>query len=541
MVSLLWPAGELGPERLAHVPDDALTDLELDRLADQIAQDRPDRRFAVRAILARPPLQPEVVTWRAQTSADLLEVAGLWDGLKRAADALRILCAHRPQAFPREAPRASRIGARVVELEAFVESVRQLADALGAVPVRSPALCRLALEVRAQAGRPEFRALARELPAWRQTLDEVRSVTLAINVSPAMEPESAAITGFSRTPVAAGDTALARLLGEAEGTRGLARLRRPGSAAPTQGPMEGPLAREVANLLETVAAPVERALHAYRLVNAQEVAHLEAELALFLGATALARQWRSKGLPVACATVGEGFCAQAAYHPVLAAQLPPGELVPNPIEFEPTGSVWILTGPNRGGKTTYLRTVGVVQVLGQCGLPVPAAACRLAPVDRVLTHFPGPELGQKGKGRLDEEAARLAQIFAQCTGRSLVLLNEALAGTSAPEGVALAQDVLAGFRALGARVVYATHLHELAARTEAINAVVNGPGRVGSLTVEQAAAPAESGVQRPTYRVVPGQPGGASWFASHIAREHGISLPQLLEAFRRRGQGPADA
>ena len=540
MVSLLWPAGEVGPEHLGRIGDAAMTDLELDRLADQIAQDRPDRRFAVRAALGRPPLQPEVVAWRSETSRDLLEVAGLWDGLRRAADTLRILTQHRPQAFARETPRAGRIGARVVELQAYVESLQALDAALAQAPLRADALRCLAQEVAADLARPEVRALVKVLPEWRQTLDEVRAVTIAVNVSPAMEPEAAAITGFSRTPATPGETALARILGEQEGAKGLARLRR--REATAEGPfgaMEGPLAREVQALLETVAAPVERALHGYRLVHAQGLAHLEPELVVLLGATALARQWRSRGLPVCCAEVGEGLVAREAYHPVLAGQLASGELVRNAVEFGPAGSVWILTGPNRGGKTTYLRTVGVVQVLGQSGLPVPAAACRLAPADQVLTHFPGPELGQKGKGRLDEEAARLAEIFGQCSGRTLVLLNEVLSGTSAPEGVALAQDVLAGFRALGARVVYATHLHELAARIEAINAAVPGPGRVASLTVEAAAA--EPGVQRPTYRVVPGVPGGASWFASHIAREHGISLPQLLESFRQRGQGAPGA
>ncbi len=532
MHSLLWPDGEPGPGGLGQVGDAAMTDLELDRLADRIAQDRPDRRFAVRSALGRLPLDPAAVQWRAGVSRDLLDLPALWDGLREAASALRVLFAHRPQAFPRDTPRAARLGTRVVELESYVDALRALSRALGGGGVRARALRALAAEVTARLERPETVALMAALPHWRQTLDEVRSILIAVNVSPAMEPEAAAIIGFERTPAAVGETALARLLGEAKGERGVARLRQ---REPVDWQGDGPLAREVRALLETVAAPVERALHGFRLVEAQELAHLEGELVLFLGATALARQWRARGLPVCVAEVGAEWTARDAYHPVLAEQLPPGHLVPNAVEFGPAGSVWVLTGPNRGGKTTYLRTVGAVQVLGQCGLPVPAAACRLSLADQVLTHFSGPELGQTGRGRLDEEAAQLAEIFARCTPASLVLLNEALAGTSAAEGVALAQDVLGGFRALGARVVYATHLHELAARAPTINAAVPGQGTVASLTV--AAAP-EAGIHRPTYRVAPGVPSGASWFASHIAREHGISLGQLLDDFRARGLLP---
>ncbi len=90
--------------------------------------------------------------------------------------------------------------------------------------------------------------------------------------------------------------------------------------------------------------------------------------------------------------------------------------------------MWVLTGPNRGGKTTYTRAAGLAQVFFQAGLYVPAASARVSPVDAIHTHFPSRE-----QARLDAEAGRLAAIFRQATPRSLILLNEALSGTSAPE------------------------------------------------------------------------------------------------------------
>ncbi len=535
MLSLLWPAGPPASSALGHVSDQALGDLELDRLAERLAQDRPDRRQAVRVALAQPPRDAATVRWRAEVSLDLLEHPARCDALQAALGALRRMGTHRPQAFAAETPRAARVGARVVELESYLESLTLLAAALEQ-PSGSRALDGLRQQVRAELERAEVVALREELPRWRRTLDEIRSVTVGINVSPELEPEGAAVLGFSSTPVGAGEMALERLVGSEQGRRGLVHL---GRREPVDWQGQGPLATELKALLEAVATPVERALHSFRVVQAQGLAHLENELVLLLGAARLARRWRSLGLPVTVAQVGSPWRAEDAYHPLLAEQLPPSQVVRNGVCFGPEGAVWILTGPNRSGKTTYLRLVGLLQVLGQCGLPVPAASLTLEPCDQLLTHFPVPEAALPGQGRLDEEAGRIAEIFAHCTPASLVLLNEVLSGTSAPEGVALAADILRGFRVLGARVVYATHLHELATRVAEINASVRGPGAVASLTVQSTHIPGDPGVvRRPTYRVVPGPPDPASFFASHIARQHGISLPQLLEGLKARGVLP---
>lgn len=608
MRSLLWPDARPdgspdGPpdgaaRREGRLGEQAYADLELDALADWLSEARPDRRAAVRAALATIPADPATSRARAAVSADLLASPRLCDGLAEAAACLRTLVRHRPEHFPRDTPRAARIGARVVELQAYVDAIAALQRALAGEGVRAEGLLGLRADV-AAADTAELRALAVEVPRWRRTLDTVRSVSVGINVSPALEPEAAAIVGFSDHPVVAEDTALAQLLGPAAGATGLARLFR--HQPVDWAAREGALSRELQALLEAVAAPVERALHAFRFVNAQAVAGLEDELVLLLGGAALGRRWRARGRPVCVAEVGDAGAACAvhdAWSPILAERLrDPGALVYNALAFGPpaqgTGGlgdpwrgesgpgeagpdgpsdgraaggarvpvgerrggrvdggappgaaalprIWVLTGPNRGGKTTYLRAVGVVQVLGQCGLPVPARAARLAACDRLLTHFPAPEQGVAGQGRLDEEAARMGEIFSRAGPASLVLLNEVLGGTSAPEGAALGLDILRGLRALGCRVVFATHLHELALRTEEINASVPGPSPVGSLTVAVQVPPdaGAAAVPHPTYRIVPGPPGGASYFASEIARQHGLTLPQILDGLRGRGVLP---
>jgi DNA mismatch repair ATPase MutS len=218
-------------------------------------------------------------------------------------------------------------------------------------------------------------------------------------------------------------------------------------------------------------------------------------------------------------------------------------MVTNPVTFDRArGRVWVLTGPNRGGKTTYTRAVGLAQVLFQAGLYVPASSARLSPVDAIFTHFPTREDIRPGLGRLDAESVRLAAIFRQATPRSLILLNEALAGTSALEALDLARGLVRGLRLLGARAIYVTHLHELAAGVDEINATTSGDGTVASLVAGAGddEDPTASGSQRRTYHIRPGPPRGVS-FAAEIAEQHGISFAQLAKLLRERQVVPDSA
>jgi len=175
-------------------------------------------------------------------------------------------------------------------------------------------------------------------------------------------------------------------------------------------------------------------------------------------------------------------------------------------------------------------------VLFQVGLLVPGRSARLSPVDAIHTHFPAREQSRPGLGRLDLEAERLAAIFRHATPHSLILLNEALSGTSALEALDLARGVVRGLRLLGARAIYVTHLHELAACVDDINASTPGDGTVGSLvadSIEDGVAGEAGAASVRTYRIVASAPRGVS-FAAEIAEQHGISYAQLARLLQER-------
>ncbi|NLY11265.1 MAG: hypothetical protein GX020_06240 [Firmicutes bacterium] len=155
-------------------------------------------------------------------------------------------------------------------------------------------------------------------------------------------------------------------------------------------------------------------------------------------------------------------------------------IVCNNHSSDETGRVFILTGPNQGGKTTFLRSLGLTQVLFQAGCFVPAEVALLSTVDQIFTHFSSVET-DSDSGRLEEEMIRFKQIMQQVSGNSLLLMNESFSSTNAREGAIIAEEFLKALSIIGTRVVFVTHLYEIAKRIDKINAETQGKTRLVSM------------------------------------------------------------
>jgi DNA mismatch repair protein MutS len=541
-LSLLWPPGHRPARReRARLDPQVIADLDLDRVTSALSGGETHREPFVRTVLAALCPDPAVITYRAATLTDLLETGALRVRLQQILPTLTaLLQTAGPQ--PEEWV-VHQVIQRLRELTLYVEAAVQLHEALTVEPPRAPALRALQAHVESVITGDVFVTLQAELPTLHAALACAGSITIGVNLGADLEPESAAILALSEEKISGRMPLLERLLGGGASPHSLTPLRAV-QAAPVG--RDTALARDLRALLERVTDPVRRALDRYLSLQTQTLCSIEPELGFLLHSAALFDRLREAGLPVCRpepAPIEQRSCAlQEGYNLALALRMlgdTSGEstvddLVMNPVVFDAArGRVWILTGPNRGGKTVYARSVGLAHVLFQAGLYVPARAAAMSPVDAIYTHFPTPERGQPGMGKLDEEAAQLAAIFHQASPQSLILLNEVLAGTNAIEGLALALDVVRGLRLLGARAIYVTHLHALAERVDEINAQTAGDAAVGSLVAEVESDEGQ-GRERRTFRIRPGSPQGTS-YASTIAQQHGISFPQLAALLRERG------
>ncbi len=164
-------------------------------------------------------------------------------------------------------------------------------------------------------------------------------------------------------------------------------------------------------------------------------------------------------------------------HPVVERLLPAGEFVPNSIELDGTRrQIVLLTGPNMGGKSTYLRQLALIVLLAQAGSFVPAASARIGRVDRLFTRVGSADRLGAGQSTFMVEMQETAAILNAATSRSLVLLDELGRGTATYDGLALAWAVTEYLHAAEGprpRTLFATHYHELTQLQQRLKRLVN--------------------------------------------------------------------
>ena len=155
---------------------------------------------------------------------------------------------------------------------------------------------------------------------------------------------------------------------------------------------------------------------------------------------------------------------EAARHPVVEAALnASGErFIANDLSMSADDRLWLITGPNMGGKSTFLRQAALMTVLAQAGSFVPAARAKIGIVDRLFSRVGASDNLARGRSTFMVEMVETAAILAQATARSLVILDEIGRGTSTYDGLAIAWAVVEAMHdKVKCRTLFATHYHEL--------------------------------------------------------------------------------
>lgn len=504
-------------------------------LSDLIAAFDFDKRYApfVRKILTALVTDADIIRWRQHVLADFRRHPGLVTQIEAILPRLATMRQGSAMLGGRRRSLLMETSDRLAELDIYTEVVTDLHAALSAYPLESDALKTLHTHLATLIADENFQSLRAELPEMRAPLQRVASLTVGINLDPELRPLSAVLLSINERPFSEPASFLERLIGirtDPDDDTGIAPLHH----VPQEVEMRpfSQFFQDMEKLMRDVAQPVARALGRYARVSSMTLAALEPELAFYAAAMRLMSKLEARGVPFCqpeilpmaeCVTeirglVNFNLCLRSETCPVASDAI-----------FDADGRIAILTGPNSGGKTTYVGAVGMAHVLAQAGLFVPATQARLSPVAAILTHF--PQLETRQQGRLAEESARLREVFQHVTSHSLVLLNETFSSTSFGEALYLAQDVICGLRVAGVRAIYATHLVELADKLAEIEATVEGDSRPYSLVAGIDLT--EDAEARPNFRVTRALPLGRS-YAQEIARRHGISLAQILERLEKR-------
>jgi hypothetical protein len=250
---------------------------------------------------------------------------------------------------------------------------------------------------------------------------------------------------------------------------------------------------------------------------------LRVEFAFYLGCLNLSERLAEKGEPTCFPEVAPPvptLRARGLYDPCLSLQLE-GRAVGNEVEAVDT-PLLVVTGANQGGKSTFLRSAGLAQLMLQAGMVVAAEGFAADLRDGVYTHFKREEDVEMERGKLDEELARMSEIADRITPRSLLLCNESFASTNEREGSELARQVIRALVESGVKVVFVTHLYDLA----------SGLCRRPPAPAVFLRAPREEDGRR-TYRLAEGEPLPTSFGPDAYRTVFGAEVP------RGAGEGSA--
>ena len=423
----------------------------------------------------------------------------------------------------------------ITEIELYISSIDVLYDGLvkSKTPLKSRAFITLAEHIRQLVDSDYYRELNEKLSELTKRVREIKSVTIGVNLDAQLRPAEAGVLSINPEAFKSGDVLekILRLNFKGDEYTCIANLVPFGKKQSENQKTALSLAfnSAIGEVYKSSLRSWKKIVQSYVLENTDFLLGLIPEIEFLVKGTTLLRTLKEKGCALSVPEIVTDrveFRAMGLYNPCVALKID-DEIITNDVIFDEKARIYVLTGPNRGGKSVITCAVGLAQAMAQLGMFVPAESAILSPADSIMTHFPTGAEDTIEKGRLGEECARLGDIFAKVSEKSLVLLDESLSSTGSYEASYIAAEVLRGLSMAGCRCIFSTHLHELAAEIDNINAQAAASG---GAPIDTLVAGIDQG-QR-SFKIYRAKPDGKS-YARDIAQKYGLTYENIINTIKR--------
>ena len=529
-ISLLYPDADtlrrhmLGEEnaRLSHITTEQL---ELDYLMDLKTCDFGSFYTC----------DPEVILYRQDTFGDMIENPELSHILLKMIPLLNDITELRRMSSDSAASTEAYLYS-ITEVELYTSLLDLLRDNL--IPLapkfKSTAFRRFAERINTLTGSEYYKNLNDQLKELTSRVREIKSVTIGVNFDSQLRASRAGVLSINNEYFKSGELLdkMLRLDFKNDEMTCIAPLIpfKKGQSDNQQNALANAFNGAINDVFRQSIRSWKKVIQHYVLENTDFLIRLMPEIEFVTKATELLMRLKERGCPLCHPVIKpmseKAFDAKGLCNPIVAMKLD-APVVPNDFRFDEDGMIYVLTGPNRGGKSVITCAVGIAFVMAQLGLPVCADSCVISPCDEIFTHFPTGSEDTIDKGRLGEECSRLSAIFEEVTEDSLVLCDESLSSTGSFEAAYIASEVLQGFSMARCRGIFSTHLHDLAASVDSINAtsVPNGGVKIDNLD-----AAIEKGSR--SFKILREKPDGKS-YARDIAEKYGLSFDKIMTKIKK--------
>ncbi len=569
-LSILFPHDSF--EACTVLSETAVHDLGLDRICESVS-DKPKEQSLILGIMSRITADPDVVRFRLDVFDDIYRNPAFCERMLEILDKIEFLKDF--GSFRRDNEESSGtwdLVHRLEEIRDYISYVEALQECLGNADLKSKGLNELKAHIAEIYDDNGFKELKEDIASLKATTSSLKSVTVGINLNERFEAKEIGLISinskeFTRSTlldhfgnlISRKDNIKADVSWDgstrfqpfstsdqsaADKFMGLARTK-----AMMINPVltmalvpDGDVGKDVTShmdritdhMLSQTVRKLKEVLGKYVGLSIMNITALIPEFIYYVRWAQYIKRHVGEGLSFCKASVldknredGLRMRARGFYNLKLADFVHDGKnsIVVNDLDFGSDGSLYILTGANRGGKTTITQATGLMFALAQGGVFVPASEFSFVPADCIFTHYPADEDKTLDYGRLGEECKRFREIFSRCTSDSLLLLNETFSTTSFEEGFFIARDAVKAILKKGTRCIYNTHMHKLASDIGEINAE---GAKEGSSSKAASLVVLSDGGER-SFKVKVAPPQGMS-YARDIAQKYGVTYDMLMES-----------